>query len=281
MGGARQDIETHVARLHTNGRLRVWSLIVTFFGDAIALRGGRVALSVLQEAMALLGIEQGAVRTALSRLAKDGWVVRDRDGRLSYYELSPQGRFAFDEATRRIYSAGPTEWRGDWTVVITDTDHSDRLREQGFVPLGGPAWLKPGMAASKLPADVLVIHGQGTAFPPGLLHLWDTDKLAAQYDAFIAGWRQFNATGLEPGQAMAARTLLIHDWRRIVLRDPNLPADLLLRNWPGTTALDLTRRLYAGLADQSERWLDAAGLPPATSAGGMAGRFNVLRNIAE
>jgi phenylacetic acid degradation operon negative regulatory protein len=44
-----QDIATHIARLHGNGRLRVWSLIVTFFGDAVALRGGRVALSVLQD----------------------------------------------------------------------------------------------------------------------------------------------------------------------------------------------------------------------------------------
>lgn len=281
MGGARQDIETHVARLHGNGRLRVWSLIVTFFGDAIALRGGRVALSVLQDAMALLGIEQGAVRTALSRLAKDGWVVRDRDGRLSYYELSPQGRFAFDEATRRIYSAGPADWRGDWTVAITDADHGDRLREQGFVPLGGPAWLKPGKASGALPDSVLVIHGEGTAFPPGLLRLWETDKLAAQYEAFIADWQWFDATGLEPGQAMAARTLLIHDWRRIVLRDPNLPASLLPRDWAGTAAHDLTRRLYAGLADQSERWLDAAGLPPATSAGAINSRFNVLQNIAE
>jgi phenylacetic acid degradation operon negative regulatory protein len=80
---------------------------------------------------------------------------------------------------------------------------------------------------------------------------------------------------------MAARTLLIHDWRRIVLRDPDLPAGLMPGNWPGVVALDLTRRLYAGLADQSERWLDAAGLPPPTSAGAINSRFNVLQNIAE
>jgi phenylacetic acid degradation operon negative regulatory protein len=87
MGGARQDIEAHIARLHSGGRLRVWSLLVTFFGDAVAPRGGRVALSVLQDAMALLNIEAGAVRTAMSRLAGDGWVEREREGRLSFYEL--------------------------------------------------------------------------------------------------------------------------------------------------------------------------------------------------
>jgi phenylacetic acid degradation operon negative regulatory protein len=281
MGGARQDIETHIARLHGNGRLRVWSLIVTFFGDAVNPRGGRVALGVLQDAMALLAIEQGAVRTALSRLAKDGWVVREREGRFSLYELSPQGRFAFDEATRRIYSPGPPEWHGDWTVAITDADHADRLLAQGFVPIGDPAWLKPGKASGVPPDSVLVIHGEGTAFPPELLRLWKPDRLAVQYEAFITDWQGFDPAGLAPADAMAARTLLIHDWRRIVLRDPDLPAALLPAGWPGATALGLVRRLYAGLADQSERWLDVAGLPPATRTGGVVGRFNVLRNIAD
>jgi phenylacetic acid degradation operon negative regulatory protein len=281
MGGTRQDIEAHVRRLHANGRLRVWSLIVTFFGDAVNPRGSRVALSVLQDAMALLDIEAGAVRTALSRLARDGWVEREREGRLSFYELSSQGRFAFDEATRRIYAAGPPDWDGQWCVAITATDHAGKLRSLGFVPMGGPAWLKPGKAAGMLPADVLVIHGEGTAFPPGLFSLWDMDRLARQYRAFITYWQAFDPAGIEPHEAMTARTLLIHDWRRIVLRDPALPAALLPAGWPGTTALDLARRVYAGLAEQSEAWLDAAGLPPATGAGAVRQRFNVLRNIAE
>ena len=281
MGGARQDIETHVARLHGNGRLRVWSLIITFFGDAVNPRGRRVALSVLQDAMALLDIEAGAVRTALSRLASDGWVERERQGRLSFYTLSPQGRFAFDEATRRIYAAGPPDWDGQWCVAVTLADHADRLRALGFVPVGGPAWLKPGKAAGVLPADVLVIHGEGTAFPPGLFALWDMDRLAGQYRAFISCWQTFDPAGLEPHDAMAARTLLIHDWRRIVLRDPALPAELLPADWPGSKALHLVRQIYAALAAPSEAWLDAAGLPPATGAGAMGSRFNVLRNIAE
>ena len=61
MSSAASELERHIARLHGNGRLRVWSLIITFFGDAVALRGGRVALSTLQDAMGLLDIEPGAV----------------------------------------------------------------------------------------------------------------------------------------------------------------------------------------------------------------------------
>ena len=115
MTSAASEIERHIARLHGNGRLRVWSLIITFFGDAVALRGGRVALSTLRDAMGLLDIEPGAVRTALSRLANEGWVERQREGRLSFYKLTDQGRAAFDEPTRRIYAAAARDWDGEWT----------------------------------------------------------------------------------------------------------------------------------------------------------------------
>jgi phenylacetic acid degradation operon negative regulatory protein len=288
MGGARQDIEAHIARLHSGGRLRVWSLLVTFFGDAVAPRGGRVALSVLQDAMALLNIEAGAVRTAMSRLAGDGWVEREREGRLSFYALSPKGRYAFDEATRRIYAPGPPDWAGEWSVIIPpshlETALGNILKANGFVQTG-QAYLRPETANSEnvddLTSDALVIHGTGTAFPSGLIRLWEPETLTRQYEAFMANWQGFNPSGLSPAQAMAARTLLIHDWRRIVLRDPDLPADLLPDDWPGNQALEMIRPLYTSVADASERWLDEAGLPPATHAGAVSSRFIVLRNIAD
>jgi len=280
MDNATQDIEHHIARLHSNGRLRVWSLIISFFGDAVALRGGRVGLPVLQDAMTLLKIEHGAVRTAVSRLAKDGWVVREREGRLSFYELSPQGRFAFDEATRRIYAAGPPPWDGTWTIAITQANHDETLFARGFVSLGGPAWIKAGHGASEQLAETLLIHGSGTDFPPALSQLWGIDDLATYFANFISSWSGFKAEQLSPAHAMAARTLLIHDWRRIVLRDPDLPAALLPDGWPGLKALALVRRIYAGLAAQSEQWLDEAGLPPARDTGKLMARFITLRSIA-
>jgi phenylacetic acid degradation operon negative regulatory protein len=56
---------------------------------------------------------------------------------------------------------------------------------------------------------------------------------------------------------MPVRILLIHDYRRIVLRDPRLPSGLLPPDWPGLPARALCARLYAALAPASERWLDA------------------------
>lgn len=281
MTSAASEIERHIARLHDNGRLRVWSLIITFFGDAVALRGGRVALSTLRDAMGLLDIEPGAVRTALSRLANEGWVERQREGRLSFYKLTDQGRAAFDEPTRRIYAAAARDWDGEWTVAIDADDNADVLRDRGFVCLGGQAWLRVGGDAGTLPAGMLVISGEGSDLPAPLLSLWQLDEHAAHYGAFIDNWQGFAAPeNLSPGDAMAARTLLIHDWRRIVLRDPALPEVLLPADWIGHKARKLVRQTYHDLLENSENWLDDNDLPDQTRPGELPQRFNVLRNIA-
>ncbi|MGB7203976.1 MAG: PaaX family transcriptional regulator C-terminal domain-containing protein [Anderseniella sp.] len=281
MANATQELDTHINRLHSNGRLRVWSLIITFFGDAVALRGGRVGLAALQDAMALLNIEQGAVRTAMSRLAQDGWVARERKGRLSFYSLTPQGRFAFDEATRRIYSPGPPDWDGDWTIAISGGDNTTEISSRGFIHLSGPAWIKPGHESEFAPVDVLIIRGHSSDFPPALTSLWQLDGLDAAYRSFCHNWQDFRTSSLTPAQALTARTLLVHDWRRIVLRDPDLPYALMRNDWPGKTALELMRRIYTGLASQSEAWLDAAGLPQPTEPRKLASRLITLQTIAK
>ncbi len=281
MSSSGSELERHIARLHGNGRLRVWSLIITFFGDAVALRGGRVALSTLQDAMGLLNIEPGAVRTALSRLASEGWVEREREGRLSFYKLTDQGHAAFDEPTKRIYAGEGRDWDGEWTVAVEAQDTSTRLSEHGFTALGGKAWLRVGGDTGGLPDDLLVISGTGSDLPTPLLSLWKLDDHAAHYTAFIADWQSFGAAeNLSPEDAMAARTLLLHDWRRIVLRDPGLPDVLLPADWVGHKARKLVRQTYQSLLHGSENWLNDNGLPVLTDPADMKQRFNVLRNIA-
>lgn len=281
MTSATSELERHIARLHGNGRLRVWSLIITFFGDAVALRGGRVALSTLQDAMGLLNIEPGAVRTAMSRLAGEGWVEREREGRLSFYKLTDQGHAAFDEPTKRIYAGAAPDWDGEWTVAIETQDTHDRLSEHGFVALGGKAWLRVSGDTRGLPDDLLVISGTGSDLPPPLLSLWKLDDHAAHYAAFVSDWQTFGAQDeLLPDDAMAVRILLIHDWRRIVLRDPGLPDALLPTDWIGHNARKLVRQTYQGLLQSSENWLNDNGLPIQTESGPIEQRFNLLRNIA-
>lgn len=273
-------------RLHARGRLRVWSLVITIFGDAVVPRGGRVALSALQEVMERLRIEPGALRTALSRLANDRWVIRERQGRNSFFSLDARGRHAFDLATRRIYAAGPPRWDGKWTVVIGPAGQGNEaaadLAAFGFVRVDGGVHLRPETAeappADEILSKMLVIHGTSADHPEAFGSLWPSHELALAYRAFVDGFRPLldalqAGRQLSPLDAMAARTLLIHDWRRIVLRDPGLPTALLPRDWPGEEARTLARDVFGLLAGSSEAWLDAAGLPPPNEPGQLARRW--------
>jgi len=239
---------------------RTWSLIITLYGDAIVPRGGVVWLGTLLEFFRALDIGDGVVRTAMSRLAADGWLVRQRVGRNSFYRLDTKGEAAFIEATRRIYSASPPTWPGHFALLLPESTERETLIQAGC------GMIAPGVFVSPRPAkaDGLVLDVQGD--PATLRALaaraWPLDALAASYNAFIDSFstlRDFLAAGgaCEDMEAMAARVLLIHQYRRIVLRDPRLPEDVLPENWPGTAARSLCAEVYRALLPASEAWLDA------------------------
>lgn len=264
-------IDSLIEALHERGRLRVWSLAITIFGDAVVPRGGRISLANLQEVMTRLRIEPGALRTAMSRLAGDGWVVRDKQGRNSFFSLDAHGRHAFDLATRRIYAGAAPAWSGKWTVAIAPPGvEAPDLASIGFVRVNGSVFLRPDTAeapdATAELSGMLVIHGQGVEHPENLRSLWPSDEISSAYDGFVSVYSPLldvfsGSARPEPLDAIAARTLMVHDWRRIVLRDPGLPDDLLPENWPGTRAREIAGDLYLRLRDASEAWLDAAGMP--------------------
>jgi phenylacetic acid degradation operon negative regulatory protein len=277
-----------VDRLHASGRLRVWSLVITIFGDMVVPRGGRAALSLLQEIAGRLGVEAGAMRTAMSRLAADGWVERERAGRNSFYRPAERGRHAFDLATRRIYAGRPPAWNGNWTVLVAPpeqraADAGEEASALGFVRVAAGVYLRPDAEGAPPIGDsfagMLVVHGASAEHPETILSLWPAQETAAAYRSFIAAYRVL-ADLLRGGarfdglDAVAARALLIHDWRRIVLRDPGLPAELLPADWPGEEARRVARDIYAALAAPSEAWLDEAGLPAQVEARTFRMRFD-------
>lgn len=287
-GGAALD--RLVDALHARGRLRVWSLIITIFGDAIVPRGGKAGLSVLQEIMTRLNIENGALRTAMSRLAADGWVVREKSGRNSIYALAASGRHAFDEATRRIYASGPPNWDGCWVVAVGLPGHTtpaESMSSAGFVKTAGETWLRPETEASPaLPAgldNMLVLHANGLSVPKGVEGFWQVGDIATSYHSLAEQLAPLAASDsrisdLLPLDAMAVRSLVIHDWRRTVLRDPCLPAQLLPADWPGEAARAMVRSIYTRLAPASEQWLDDMGLAPLIDPTHFAGRFGIFQS---
>jgi phenylacetic acid degradation operon negative regulatory protein len=249
-----------VARLHGEGRLRVWSLVVTIFGDAIAPRGGVIGMSDLSALLETLGVEGGAIRTAMSRLARDGWVLRSKAGRRSFYGLSEEAITSIRSASPRIYAAAPPTWDGNWSVALGQGAES--LEEDGFRRISPGTWLRAGSFGGPISADIFLVTGTG-APPTWIRDLLSPPDLADRYAAFTETWSGFApATLATPAEAIAARTLLIHDWRRVLLRDAPLPRALRPDDWPGVAARDLVASHYRTLMPLSELWLDGCEAAP-------------------
>src|SRR6202044_1213411 len=97
---------------------RTGSIVITVFGDAIVPRGGSVWLGTQLEFFKTLDIDSVVVRTAMTRLAPDGWMDRHKVGRNSFYRLVRKGRQTFDAATRHIYDPQPSDWTGRFELLL-------------------------------------------------------------------------------------------------------------------------------------------------------------------
>jgi phenylacetic acid degradation operon negative regulatory protein len=89
---------------------------------------------------------------------------------------------------------------------------------------------------------------------------WNLDTIAADYKRFSDCFRPLvraikAASELDPEQAFCVRSLLIHEFRRVQLRDPQLPRQLLPAEWPGDNARQICRELYTLVRAQSEQHL--------------------------
>lgn len=267
-----------VAHFRRQRPLRGGSLIVTVFGDALAPRGGAITLASLIPLVGAFGLTERLVRTAAARLAAEDWLTTRRSGRLSEYRLSATGRLRFTEATRRIYAGPATAWDGRWTLVwLPALDAARRRSVRTALDWEGFGELEPNLLAhpTLTPADArqqLATLGlrevpaifEARASERGaeqclLTRGWDLADLASRYQRFLARFAPVRAAlarrAPEPPAAFVIRTLLVHEYRRIHLRDPQLPHSLLPHEWPGAAAYELSRALYARVLPASEEHL--------------------------
>ena len=110
---------------------RTGSIVITVFGDAIVPRGGSVWLGTLLEFFKALDIDSGVVRTAMSRLAADGWLEREKVGRNSFYRLVKKGRQTFDAATKHIYDPQASDWTGRFELLLIGNGRGSRRLARG------------------------------------------------------------------------------------------------------------------------------------------------------
>lgn len=280
---------------------RTPSLIITIWGDSIAPHGGAVLLPGLIRLLAPFGLNERVVRTNLFRLAREGWLRSTPVGRRSLYRLTEEGERRFEEAHRRIYAARDEHWDDTWELVIANRLPVSKrhtlgreLLWAGFGQLASGIFARPAHARSPVPGILVALDASdrvvvarvkddatlgGAPLDRALPTAWDLSRVAALYRRFlrrfgtvIERFRKRDRHSLDPEQCFIVRTLLIHSYRRVLLRDPQLPAALLPLDWPGGAALALCRDFYRLTHLAAERHLTATllnehGILPPASTG--------------
>ena len=262
---------------------RTQDLIFTLYGDYIAPRGGEAWIGNIITLMAGFDTSAQAVRSTLSRMTRKGWLKSRKEGRHSFYAITPKTEALLDEGTLRIYQPRRDPWDGRWHLLHYSMPEKrrhlrHRLRQQlvwmGFGRLGPGVWISPRDLHQDVTAvaERLSIAGQVSLFSGEYLGLsnletlvnqcWGLKELNQAYQDFInrhqTDWQHFtdqaNNGAIHPHTAFIRRFLLVHEYRSFPYVDPNLPPELLPNDWLGNDAVHLFQDYAALLAQKANAY---------------------------
>lgn len=244
------------------------SSVFDLYGDHLGEFDHWAPVAGIVAVLGATGVKPSTTRTAVSRMTEQGWLAPDtRDGIRGYRATAP-ARTRLAEASRRIYRREQPTWDGRWHLTRLDLDGLGTRRDRdrliaalSYLGLGrfdARTWIAPRPVAEL----GVVVEGAGVPFrqfemrqvdtgsPRELVEsVWDLSALADAYRAFtrrnaalltgdVAEPSGATASaGAAPGAAAyRARAGLVHDWRKFLFLDPDLPDEVLPQPWPGAEA---------------------------------------------
>ncbi len=231
-------------------------------------------MAALVRALSPLGITAPAVRTAVSRMVRQGWLEPTRTEGGRGYALTARARARLDDAASRIYRTRDAGWHGAWDLLVVEPVPNRSSRERvrsglaflGYAPLSDSTWISP-FPSSEVDQLLATEGARAARFEARdadprsrAEQAWDLAALAEAYTTWHEEARKLvsspaSALGTDFGdddeRAFAVRSHLVHEWRKFLFTDPGLPAELLPADWPGHAAA----RFFA---EEAERLLPAA-----------------------
>ena len=85
-------------------------------------------VAALVKLLAPLGIQAPAVRTAVSRMVRQGWLTAVKLPAGPGYALTPRAVRRLDEAAERIYRTSKQQWDGRWHLLVVAPPAGRRSR---------------------------------------------------------------------------------------------------------------------------------------------------------
>jgi phenylacetic acid degradation operon negative regulatory protein len=208
---------------------RLRHLIFTVYGLYARHDGGWLSVATLIRLLADLGIDEPAVRSAISRLKRRGILQSRRHDGAAGYQLSAEALAILRE--------------GDVPAHPQDTTAETlrRLELDAYADLFRADHLAFGDPAAKV------------------RQWWDLDELERHYESFIRAHEPaLRALGSGPAggpEAFAGYVRVLTDWRRLPYLDPGLPAELLPEGWVGIRAAELFFALRALLEEPARAYV--------------------------
>ena len=276
---------------HVNSRTNTYhpqQVVLTLYGDYILHLGGEIGIDTLIRLLANFDLSQQAVRSAISRMSRKGLIKMRRVGRRSYYSLTNKGRTLLTEGATRIFKRKTNKWDGTWSIVTYSIPEKTRetrdifRRELGWLGYGAlsdATWISPydmtrevSELAERLSIEdcvqIFSARQVGSANPKDIMNwCWDLDKIHEKYNDFVDKYqrklkdhRKRLQAGevIEPGECFVERFHLIHEYRRLPFYDPDLPLELLPRNWLRPQAANIFGEYHDLLANKANEYFDSA-----------------------
>jgi phenylacetic acid degradation operon negative regulatory protein len=236
-------------------------LIVTVYGLYARSGGGWLSVAALIRLLAELGVDEPAVRSAISRLKRRGILEARREEGSAGYRLSAEALAILREGDARIFRQRRATLADGWLLAVFSVPEAERHRRHvlrseltrlGFGMVAPGVWIVPAHPQDAT-ADTLrrlgldtyadLFHADHLAFgdPAGKIRRWwDLDELERRYEAFIQAYEPtLERTGpYRGGEAFAQYVRVLTDWRQLPYLDPGLPAELLPEDWIGLRAAE-------------------------------------------
>jgi phenylacetic acid degradation operon negative regulatory protein len=256
-------------------------LIVTVYGLYARSGGGWLSVAALIRLLAELGVDEPAVRSAISRLKRRGILEARRQGGAAGYQLSAEALAILREGDARIFRRRRAALADGWLLAVFSVPEAERHRRHvlrseltrlGFGMVAPGVWIVPAhpddataetLRRLGLDAYADLFHADHLAFGDPAAKIrrwWDLDDLERRYEAFIRAYEpslpRLERNGPRSGEeAFAHYVRVLTDWRQLPYLDPGLPAELLPAGWAGLRAAEEFFTLRALLEEPARAYV--------------------------
>ncbi|HMD22978.1 MAG TPA: PaaX family transcriptional regulator C-terminal domain-containing protein [Streptosporangiaceae bacterium] len=243
---------------------RLRNLIVTVYGLYARSDGGWLSVAALIRLLADLGVDEPAVRSAISRLKRRGILEARRQEGSAGYQLSAEALAILREGDARIFRRRRAVLADGWLLAVFSVPEAERHRRHvlrseltrlGFGMVAPGVWIVPAhpddataetLQRLGLDSYADLFHADHLAFgdPADKIgRWWDLDELERRYFAFSQAYEpilaRLQCSGPCRGEeAFAQYVRVLTDWRQLPYLDPGLPAELLPAGWIGIRAAE-------------------------------------------